>query len=912
MNGNYRSFPLAQAKLRRPQLTAGLIIRPRLFDLLDRGRRLPLTLVCAPAGFGKTTLVSSWIETLAHGDAAGSAWVSLDESDNNLSAFLYALVAAIRSVVPEACSHTRDLILAPTAPAADLLTATLLDELDALPVRIMVVLEDFHLIHREEVLELTRRLVNSATPGVHWLITSRSTPPLPLARLRAAGQVSEIRSRDLRFTAGEAKAFLSAVLASPLEDWAIDSLYERTEGWIVGLRLAALSLASAENVESAIRAIQGTESTIHDYLLDEVLERQPPEVQTFLRVSSILDRFSDDLLAAVIGGGVRAADTRSLLDFVSRSGLLVFPLDSAHEWFRYHALFRDMLYERLQQDMSPPQIADLHRRASNWYGEHGLWDDAILHALSAHDRDLAADWMEAGLIHVLNREDRLTLEHWLSWLPEEFIQRRPYLLVMKAWALEFAWQIDAQTRVLAQIEALLEEVTPDPPNSHRCSIIRGQMAVIYAQAAYFAGRPRQAIELSDEALANMPANWQFVRGAATMLRGLGLQAEGQSNLAIREQIEFYESAVDRSTSYAIRPLMTLCFIQWLSGYLDQVSSTAETLVAKARDAGLPILESWGHYFAGVASYARNDLDTAREQFEIVFNLRHATQMLTSLGGAYGLVLCYHAVGDAKRARHIVDVLSGIDRSYHGLETERTRSIRARLFLLEGAIPEALTAIGGPPSSAAAQPLLWLDEPPLTRCRVLLSAGSAQDRAEALQLLEALDDSARRAHNVPALIETLVLRAWALCLAPESQGEAAEQTLREAIHLARVGGFVRVFLEPGTPVLRVLRRLATDEDADFVRHILRIADAGTPASDRGESWADRLHANRSLPEPLSIRELEILSLMSQRLTDKEIASRLSISPKTVKRHAANLYGKLGVSRRWDAVEKAFQLGMLPID
>jgi LuxR family maltose regulon positive regulatory protein len=398
-----------------------------------------------------------------------------------------------------------------------------------------------------------------------------------------------------------------------------------------------------------------------------------------------------------------------------------------------------------------------------------------------------------------------------------------------------------------------------------------------------------------------------------MYRGLALQASGQSEDALCMQRDLYESAIDRSTSYAIRPLMTMCFIHLLDGHLERVTQTAEALLLQGKLAGLPIQQGWGHYFLGVAAYLRNNLAAACPHFEAVIATRHITQHLISTASAYGLVLCYQALGDTARAWQTVHTLNEIDMASRGDETDRTRSIRARLHLLEGRVEDARHVEQSLNVANLRQPLLLLEEPPLTRCRVLLASGAERNLSAALELLESLEDVARTTHIVPARIEVLALRALVLARREGHPTSEALCALAEAVNLARPGGIVRFFLEYGSPMRALLGRLSVSaEQEEFVQRILSAAHSTQPMLSVHEGVRGPVSANNRLTKPLSVRELDILSLMSRRLTDKEIARELTISPKTVKRHAANLYAKLDVNRRWDAVERAIELGLLPPD
>jgi LuxR family maltose regulon positive regulatory protein len=449
---------LLSTKLNRPPVTGDRVDRPRLIEQLNRGLpQCPLTLVCAAAGFGKTTLVSSWIEGLIAGGGGvtpppRSAWLSLDENDSDLVVFLRYLVVAIRTVFPEACAATLALLQAPQPASPALLLVAFGNELERLPARCVMVLDDYYVIRGEAVHDFLSELLRHWPQHLHLVLISRSNPPLPLANLRAKGQVAEIRTRDLRFTSEESAAFLGKVSAAPPSQSAMALLDQRLEGWIAGLRLVTLSLRAEADAETDLADLSGTSVEIAGYLVDEVVAGQTPAILKFLLTTSILDRFCAALyecVLSVVAGSVAAGDDAAPCDvpaciqWLEGHNLFVIPLDNDRQWYRYHHLFQELLQRRLLADVGPAQVTELHRRAAAWFAGQGQIDEALRHALAAADRDLAAQLMEAGLCHAPNREDRPTLDRWLRLLPEDFIRRRPWLLMIKAYAFQFSWQLPA-------------------------------------------------------------------------------------------------------------------------------------------------------------------------------------------------------------------------------------------------------------------------------------------------------------------------------------------------------------------------------------------------------------------------------------------------------------------------------------
>ena len=524
-----RNSPLLSTKLNRPPVTSDQVYRARLIEQLDHSlQNGPLTLVCTSAGFGKTMLVSSWIESLTAREqpSTPASWLSLDAGDSDLVLFLRYFVAGIRTVFPEACPQTLSLLRDPNPPDQRLLVVAFSNELEQLPARIVFVLDDYHTVQSHDVHNFLSEMMRHWPRRLHLVLISRSSPPLPIATLRARGQVGEIRTLDLRFTQMEAKSFVEKALTTPLSQSTIAFLDQRLEGWIAGLRLVTLSLRTGTNAETKLGKLAGTHVEIAEYLVDEVLSTQTPAIQRFLLWTSILDRFCPALcksvLSSVTDSDDHANDVVASIQWLESNNLFLIPLDDEQRWYRYHHLFQEFLQRRLRDEIGPAQVTELHRRAIAWFAEEGLLDEALNHALAIGDLDLVAQQMATGLCDVFNREDRPTLDRWLGMLPDEFVERHPWLLMIKVLVLGFSWQVAAQWRLLGEVEALLDQGDEhalglgDP---YELPVLRGMIASLRGQEAYSCGHADRAIAFCEEALAQLPHRWTYVRGIAAMYLG---------------------------------------------------------------------------------------------------------------------------------------------------------------------------------------------------------------------------------------------------------------------------------------------------------------------------------------------------------------------------------------------------------
>jgi LuxR family transcriptional regulator, maltose regulon positive regulatory protein len=907
---------LLHTKLHRPRLQHDLVFRPRLVEWLNHDLDRPLTLVCAPAGFGKTTLVCSWLEGMETGKdrsaSLPSAWLSLDENDSDLNLFLRYLIAAVQTIFEDACEETLALLQARQHPPQNILFATLSNELEELPGEMILVLDDYHAIHGEDVHALLGELVRHWPKPLHLVLTSRTSPPIPLGSLRAKNMVSEIRTRDLRFTPEETANYLRKTRFDLLIQHALPLLEERFEGWPAGLHLAVLSLRSSDSQASVLSALSGENPNITGYLVDEVLAHQFPAVHSFLLKTSILDRFCASLCEAVAAESTAAWNARARLDSIERSELFILSLDNRREWYRYHRLFQELLQQRLVNEMTPDQVADLHRRASAWFEKHGLIDEALQHALAAGDFDLAAHHMSAGLQDVINREDRPTLERWLRLLPEETIQRHPELLMIRVWAFEFLWRLDQQAQVIQQVERLLDSKDGVPIPDGDLQMVRGQILSIQGQQAYFGNKTSLAIDLCRQGLSLLPLSWTFVRGGAMLYLGLSMQAGGQSLEAEQMLLKEYEAYGDKTDAYALMLLHSLCFIHLNNGQLDQAVRMAELMRRSAISSGVTIKKNWADWFLGVVSYQRDDLDAAAAYFNEIVENRYTAQISPYRDAVAGLALIHQTQGQSAAASQWVESISQFDMEQSGSEDKRTGSLRARLMLMQGNVDAAGawadTLTGLPPDHA----LMWLEEPQVTRVRILVSRGTQVDLKLALQVLDELVDIASRTHNTRCKIDVLCLRALALDAAGETG--RAEADLKLAVDLARPGGITRIFIELGRPMQELLLRLTKqDSSPEMVGRLLgTFQENGNLAAVHPLTQPVRPPSTtgESLPEALTPRELEILALLRGPLSIKEIALQLHISHATAKRHTIHIYAKLGVSQRWNAVARAEELNLLP--
>ncbi len=904
--------PLLETKLYVPRVRRGLVARPRLSERLDRGTESKLTLVSAPPGFGKTTLLAEWLAS-APTPATSVAWLSLDPGDNQAAVFWPYLIAALRTVAPGIGATALALVQAPQPPPIETVLASLINELGGLADDLVLVLDDYHLIDARDVQDGMAFLLDHVPLRVHIVITSRADPALPLARLRARGELVEIRAADLRFTQDEAAAYLNAVMGLDLAAPDIAALEGRTEGWIAALQLAALSMQGRHDIAGFIAGFAGDDRYIVDYLVEEVLLRQPDAVRTFLLQTSILTRLSGPLCDALTGqdGG------KATLEALDRGNLFLVPLDDRRRWYRFHQLFADVLRAHLQ-DEQPDRVLELHRRASDWLDQNGDRAEAIRHALAGEDMERAADLVELALPAMRRGRGEATVLAWLRALPDELVGRRPVLGVAYAWVLIAAGELDDVERRLREAERCL--TTPgglptgpgaEPPgtavaNSDEFLLLPAMIALYRAVLAQIGGDVPATVRYARTVLDLAPEDDDLLHGGAAALLGLASWASGDLEAAYLIHSEGM-ARVQRAGNIpdAMNASIALADIRITQGRLGEAIRTYDQAFQLSAKHGEPVLPGTADLHVGLADIVREqgDLEAARKHLQASRDLgehmgfpqaRHRLHVVTArIREAEGdLDGALDALGEAQRV-YVPDFSPDV----HPLAARK-----ARVWVRQGRLAEA-AAWARDRSLSAEDDLSYLREfEHVTLARMLL-AGSGRDRAngssrDALDLLGRLLRAAEQGGRTGSVIEILVLQA----LAHQVGGDvpAARGSLERALTLAEPEGYVRMFADEGPPMAALLEAAAGHGTArTYVRRLL--AAIGRPAGS--------VRVNQGLVEPLSERELEVLRLLATDLDGPDIARELVVSLNTVRTHTKNIYAKLGANNRRAAISRAAELDLL---
>lgn len=882
--------PILATKLYRPPSRPKVVLRPRLVERLNEGLAAGhrLTLVSAPAGFGKTTLVSEWVA----GCGRPAAWLSLDEGDSDPSRFLTYLVAALQTVVPGIGDGVLTVLQSPQPPPPGSTLTALLNDIATIPSDLVLVLDDYQVLDARPVDDALAFLVERLPPQMHLVIATREDPALPLARLRARGQLTELRASDLRFTPSEASGFLNQVMDLDLSAEEVAALEGRTEGWIAGLQLAAISLQGRADVAGFIASFAGSHHFVLDYLVEEVLARQSEPIQSFLLRTSILDRLCGPLCDAVMLDA--SASGQQTLEYLDRANLFIVPLDNERRWYRYHHLFAELLRQRLRQSATPSagddgrDVAELHGRASRWYEDHGLDIEAFQHAGAAGDVDRAERLIdEKGLL--LHFRGVIAVRDWLESLPPTVLDAGPSLRVRSAMLSLTAGQVTGVEEKLQAAEHALQDAELDDGTRD----LIGQIAAARATLAGARNEPDAVITQARRALEYLHPDSLSSRCRANWTVGMAYLARGDRDAAGRAFAEAL-SIAQASGSIVDITLAATCLgeIQELENQLRPAAETYRHVLQLIGDQPRPV--DYRTYL-GLARiiYEWNDLDAAEQHAQRGLELvRHYDRAIDRF------VLSEVFLARLRLARG--DVVGAA-----AMLTEVEQSVRQHGFvhrMPEVAAAQVLTLLQQGDPVAAAH-LARMHDLPLSQARVHLAQG---DPSAALAVLEPFRRRVDERAWANELLKTGILQAIAF----HALGERARavELLDDALASAEPGGFIRIFVDEGAPMARLLREASSrGVRPAYVRRLL----AAFPVDDAGRaaSPATRVAGSR-LAEPLSGRELEVLALIAKGLTNQEIAAGLYLSLHTVKSHARTIYAKLGVSSRTQAVARGRALGLLP--
>lgn len=902
---------LIPTKLLIPYTRPELVNRSRLIGQLNNGLHRTLTLISAPAGFGKTTLAVEWIERLRQEekDEPLIAWLSLDEADNGFNRFLtyfFTALTRLECIDPQRGSAMQEVLQSPNLPPIETLFSPLMTALSDSGKKVILALDDYHLIEDLAVHKALNFWLENVPPQVHTVVITREDPPFPLARLRARSHLTELRQADLRFTESEAAQFLNDIMGLRLDAQAVTLLEERTEGWITGLQMAALSMRNRKDTVGFIETFSGTNRYILDYLLEEVLANQPPAIQQFLLRTSILRRLSAPLCDALLGEERQSA---SILEFLEQANLFLIPLDDERNWYRYHHLFADLLQARYQQTHSAGELSDLHRRAARWYENNEMSFGAIYHASLIPDDEWVERIIDQNYMEIFQRRDSVSIRHWTGELGKNLIFKRPQLAIHEANSRAWFGQLDDADHFLNKVE---EQIMLEKPTPENLAMV-GYLAYVRSRVTAMRGDNEQAIRLCLRARENTPESNQGLLGGIGVMLGYGYFLNGEFSQAVHTLQETIRTGKKfgaiNTTIGAYCVLARLVAIQGKLQKAFDLYREAEQFIHQLEGQHLGAMSIVDVGFAEIY-YELNDLEAAQT------HLQRGMEFLPLWSKADDI-----ALGHVIHAQ--IQLAQG-----NPPAAERLIEKGRQVIHSSGVFSEARDAV------IAAQVEAWLrqdDQLAVNRWVKSVEDRLAADKANrfeneliritlvrvyfaqaefnrAEELLVQLESSAQVFGREGRLIKIMLLRA-VMRQKIENPDEALA-ILESALTLAEPEGYVRTFVEEGQPVQQLvslwLSRTESSPLAPYARYLLS-QFGNTPAPTQGEQ--DSAPLQSVLVEPLTQRELEVLGLIALGKTNKEISAVLVVSPGTVKAHTSNIYRKLDVSNRTEAVSRARELEII---
>jgi LuxR family maltose regulon positive regulatory protein len=902
------TYPLLLTKFHIPSVRSSLVKRPRLIEQLNQAMECKLILISATAGFGKTTLLSEWLRQVTK----QVSWLSLDESDNELERFFSYFVTALQQPYGKIGESTLSMLRSTEPASKESFLIPLINEIANLQKECVLVLDDYHLIRARPIHEALTFLLEHLPPNFTLAIASRIDPPLPLARMRGRAQLTELRVADLRFTVKETAAFINQSMKLALSSEQVEAIFAKTEGWIAGLQLAALSMQDASDIPTFIESLKGSQRYILDYLLEEVLERQPKPIQSFLLRTSILEQMCGSLSEAVLGED-SLVDGTEVLEQLEQCNLFVIPLDNQRKWYRYHHLFGELLRHHLNRKESH-RVSEYHRRAAKWYEQHGLIAEAIGQAIAAQDFQRAADLIEPEVQSNNPRiESAAMMLAWLEAMPPKLVWRSPWLSLSYTWALFSSSQFEAAAVAVQNIECLLKGQEPNSP-SLESQMLWGLVTAFKGMQARQRGEVSESIALFEQALQQLPQEVSWLR--ATIVLNLGVTYFTADNFELAKPVLVEATKIGQSKGIA-DPAIAGLYLQAqflaLRGRMDEALRLCQQGVELARERG------WDATYAGVLVQVatgeflreQNQLEAAVQYLTEGISRGNQTRQPGVMMGYVTLARVRLATGDTQGAR---DAIRAAEQCQTWLWPTilSVPACKARFYLAQENLAQAIAWVED--SGLGVDDELrysFTDRHPcgseldyLTLARVLIARGKSDNASfayldNAMRLLVRLHDFAEFGGRKARVMEVLMLQA--LVWHARGEFEQALSVLGKALSIPHTGDYIRLFVDEGKPMAQLLRLGASQGIQPLYANRLLAAF--------GSVKAEASAPIGSLIEPLSDRELEVLRYLASGFSNKAIADQLFVSLATAKWHARNIYGKLNASNRTMAVARARELGIL---
>jgi len=902
-NSSDQNYPLLATKLYIPELRSGVVQRTRLVARLNKGILRKLTLISAPAGFGKTTLLSEWIDQTQ----LPVAWLSLDNGDNDPIYFMRYVIAALQRLEPKIGETTLTLLQSPQPPRPETVVINLIQEIENIPDDFVLILDDYHAIDTVKVHQMVEFLIDHMPRQMHLVMATRVNPSLPLARFRVGNELNEFRVSDLCFTMDETALFFNKVMNLGLSNQDIEMLESRTEGWVAGLQLAGLSMQGRSDIPGFIKAFAGDNRLIVDYLAEEVVNLQPAEVKDFLLQTSILDRLSEPLCDWVTD----QKGSQIMLEGLERANLFLIPLDNKRCWYRYHHLFADLLRQRLGRK-GPETINPLHLKASQWFEANGFTEEAIEHALAANEFGRAANLIDVFIEVKWRRGEQVKLLKWLDQLPDEFKLNKPDLEICHARLLFESGHLEAAEKRLDQFDEILVNMPASDLGilSEKCgstqgnakTALQGRAAAIKTYMATWKGDILGMAEYSQQALDYLSDKDHSWRAIVAISSAIALQIKGEMTAAVDALYEAVAAAIkDGNVYFCLVTRIWLAIVLKLAGRLPESVQICRQLIDEVDEGKLSFSVAaggaWGTW--GEILYELNELEEAYRYSKKGIALLEQSHDVSQQCWRYACLAKIHcSKQDLAGAEEIVPKMDKLMATsvVSPWTLTQIKAVKARLYLMKGDKDSQEKWVKECGLKLDNEITVLNEAEYVMFARILIAQGRIDD---VLGLLNRLIAEAEKAGRIFLQIELLVLQAMVFKkINKETESIAA---VKKALELAEPGGYIRIFVDEGPPMAKLLEKMLDAKDnipRAFVKKLLPAFKLRKIAK-----------IDYGLVESLSERELEVLQFIAAGLSNKKITENLFISMNTVKTHLRNIYDKLDVHSRTEAIVKARDIGLL---
>lgn len=888
-------------KLHRPPVTKEHVYRDHLIDQLDKNVYKPLTLVSAGAGYGKSMLISSWLEK----SNIPYAWISLGNNENDYRSFITLLTASIRKTFPKALSHFSELIEYTTPPPLHQIAEVLINGLDEIEEQFVLVLDDYHTITNKDIHELMTQLLKYPPQHMHLVISTRRDPALGLHEYRANNRMNEIGIQDLCFNETEIAELNKNILGVDLKLDTLKALIENTEGWIVGLKLASLTINDTNNADEIYQNISASSHVIYDFLVSEVLQKQPDEIRDLLLITSILDRFSVEVLEAIFETeGANPYSSITPNDFIQlllKSNIFIIQLDNERKWFRYHHLFQELLKKELKRNPKKEEVNEYYNRAASWFEEEGFFDEAIDYSIEAENYQKTLTIIEKNWLQAFNQDMWGTVENWIQRLPEKASENSTLLLFIKAWIMHAKHQISELPPIIDRINTSKTKLS---------DMEEGYLAFFQCMFTYYTGQIELALQLVEKALKLIPIEQVRFRADPGSWYMLILKSLGKEKLAL-EIIDagLKEAGLQGDSIVLTRLRAQQAFIHLIGANLYGLRYASKEFLKIDGLKGFTL--GFSGYFHGCTHWWQNDYEGVIKHIEPAIKYKYQSNARVAVDAYIAKAIALHKLNRSVEADRLMYQMKEFVTSTKDPDVFSVFSSgQIRLALLQDKLDEAEEwLVSNPVTPLVPTEWWWIESPAITRCRVLIAIGKPSYLHEAIDLLEGYQKSAEAWYNNLRTIEVLLLQCVANC--KMEKHDLASDTLKAALKLANKGMWIQPFVESGTFISGLLTELKVQKiEEEFVTVIqeeIKKEKELIPQADRIEQR--QANSDQTFMATLSKREHEVMQLVAQGLRNKEIGKAMYVSESTIKSHVYNIFKKLEVDSRVGLINKAQETGIL---